>query len=542
MMLLFAAAISVLACRSDADVGRSLVEHDWLVQAWRSMLPSMNVISGQAAVATWADAAGAVDGVKDGKYAFHTGLEANPWWQVDLGEKKKIARIVVYNRLDYAPGLHNADNLLILMSDDGQSWTTLYDNEGKHFGGTKGAGPLDVVLATERPAARFVRLQIASPTPIFFHLDEVEIYDASEVRTNIALGRPADQSSISQWSRAKMSAWAGQKIKYPVGETIERGRLLAGDLQQHGVDVAWFEAEVEVICNELEKASDTSDKYAKALYFQARRVVRKLVFSNPAVNFDKLVLVKRFTQETYPDVCLNHMPWVSRPGGDICIVTLNGAAGEPTVENLLDGALGPGHVHGMDLSWDGKRIVFGYAKAKSSEPPAGWKDRRTNYDLRRTEEPTHIFEIGIDGGGPRQITDGEWSDLDPTYAPNGDIVFVSERCGCSLQCNEYDKDETSCNLYSCRPDGSKIRQLSVSKDGDYLPHTLDDGTIGYTRWEYQERGWAHIQSIWVIRPDGTGADALFKQHLNDPWSLEDVRSIPGGAVIGWLQSQRGTIR
>ena len=69
--------------------------------------------------------------------------------------------------------------------------------------------------------------------------------------------------------------------------------------------------------------------------------------------------------------------------------------------------------------------------------------------------------------------------------------------------------------------------MSVTKDGDYLPHTLDDGTIGYTRWEYQERGWANIQSLWTIRPDGTGADALFKQHFNDPWAVEDCRSLPG---------------
>jgi len=138
--------------------------------------------------------------------------------------------------------------------------------------------------------------------------------------------------------------------------------------------------------------------------------------------------------------------------------------------------------------------------------------------------------VNVDGANLRQITDGQWSDLDPTYAPNGDIVFVSERCGCSLQCNEYDKDETSCNLFVCNPDGSNIRWMSVSKDGDYLPHCLADGTIGYTRWEYQERGWAHVQSIWTIRPDGTGADALFKQHLNDPWALEDVRSIPGTEV------------
>ena len=97
-----------------------------------------------------------------------------------------------------------------------------------------------------------------------------------------------------------------------------------------------------------------------------------------------------------------------------------------------------------------------------------------------------------------------WSDLDPTYLPSGDMAFVSDRCECSLQCNEMDKDETSCNLYVMRPDGSRIRRLSVSKDGDYLPHALDDGTIGYTRWEYQERGWANVQSLWTIRPDGTG--------------------------------------
>ena len=35
-----------------------------------------------------------------------------------------------------------------------------------------------------------------------------------------------------------------------------------------------------------------------------------------------------------------------------------------------------------------------------------------------------------------------------------------------------------------RPDGSGIRRMSVNKDGDYLPHTLDDGSIAYLRWEY----------------------------------------------------------
>ena len=276
-----------------------------------------------------------------------------------------------------------------------------------------------------------------------------------------------------------------------------------------------------------------SDPTARAdLYREARWLARRVAFANPRLQFEKLLFVKRFTQETYPDVCLNHMPWVSRPGGDICVLTLAGPESAGEVRQILNGALGPGHVHGLDLWWDGERVVFGYAKAKSPEPPAGWLDRRTSFELRRSQEPTHLFEIGVDGQHLRQLTSGEWSDLDPTYLPSGDIVFVSERCGYSLQCNEYDKDETSTNLYVMRPDGSQLRRMSVTKDGDYLPHTLADGTVGYTRWEYQERGWANIQSLWFIRPDGTGADALFKQHFNDPWAVEDCRSIPGSTRLG----------
>jgi len=720
------------------------------------------------------DAAGAVDGVKNGRYAFHTGHEPNPWWQVDLGKRQAIGRVVVYNRLDYQPGLHNADNLLILTSDDEKTWTQVYDNQGRHFGGAtsgqplvvdftetkKGTGPiyattnaarrcphpgrsgkLDLSPFSPGPVeARFVRLQVRSARPIFFHLDEVEIYAAADPSPptplpasgargaglgitplpvsgargaglgitplpasgargagfgvgseNIALNRPARQSSLSIWSRgwnqagalltlgrakvflekdnpsglviggasvppervailreagktsiefavplegfpggfpaqlvspdgrtvplAPGSDWrivlpeelrlgfgtnrlslefiadrpleppvdlAVESVVFtpyrperrvvlqrelaasgtipveiqiahegaaavivsarqganrvregrvfyvqPVEETLSRAERLLADFRVAAPESLWLlrRRAAELVEHENNDGPDPAAR--EALCREARWLARRVAFMNPRLDFAELLFVKRFTQETYPDVCLNHMPWVSRPGGDICILRLAGPDSPGEVRNVLNGQLGPGHVHGMDLCWDADRVVFGYAKSRTDQPPAGWLDRRTNYDLRRTEEPTHIFEMGIDGQRLRQLTDGEWSDLDPTYLPNGDVAFISERCGCSLQCNEYDKDETSCNLYSMRPDGSGIRHMSVSKDGDYIPHALADGTIAYTRWEYQERGWAHIQSIWTIRPDGTGADALFKQHMNNPWALEGVRSIPG---------------
>ncbi len=317
----------------------------------------------------------------------------------------------------------------------------------------------------------------------------------------------------------------------PVAETLQRAQRLADDFRlAPSEELSTLQAKAESLATR-ERREGPDPVARQALYIEARWLAREVAMRNPRLDFDELFVVKRFTQESYPDVCLNHMPWVSRPGGDLCLVTLRSQPGQPRVRNLIDGQLGPGHVHGADLWFDADRVVFGYAKAKTDQPPEGWLDRRTNFELRRSEEPTHLFEIGTDGSGLRQLTEGQWSDLDPTYLPDGQIAFVSERCECSLQCNEYDKDETSCNLYVMHGDGDNIRQMSVSKDGDYLPHTLSDGSVVYTRWEYQERLWANIQSVWIIRPDGTGADALFKQHMNDPWALEDMRSIPGGKEL-----------
>ena len=151
-----------------------------------------------ATATTQADAAGAVDGVKDGKYAFHTGQEPNPWWQVDLGQSTPLARLVVYNRLDYAPGLHNADTLLVLTSDDGQTWTKRYDSQGTHFGGIFGPKPFRGGVRTRRESRGplSVRLQIPSPQPIFLHLDEVEVYGEADWRKiSLCTSRPIRAAS-----------------------------------------------------------------------------------------------------------------------------------------------------------------------------------------------------------------------------------------------------------------------------------------------------------------------------------------------------------
>lgn len=259
--------------------------------------------------------------------------------------------------------------------------------------------------------------------------------------------------------------------------------------------------------------------------------LRELAFANPALDFERLLFVKRFTQQSYADINVNHHAWGSRPGGDI--VLLEGfRPGEKWCETpLLAGRLGPGNVHGIDLDFDAGHIVFAYSRAQSNEPPPGWTVRQNTYDFHRTLDLLHLYEMRADGSDLRQITDGQWSDLNPCYLPDGAIAFESERCHFSLQCNEYDKDEPTTNLYSIRRDGTGLRRLSVTKDGDWYPRVLADGSLVYSHWEYHERGLMFPHPLWLIRPDGTGADNFAKQHLNYPLTLTVPRQIPDSDLV-----------
>jgi len=237
-----------------------------------------------------------------------------------------------------------------------------------------------------------------------------------------------------------------------------------------------------------------------------------------------LLFVKRYTQQSYTDINVNHLPWGSAPGGDVCVLSPLAPGG--VVKPLIAGRLGPGNVHGIDLSFDGKRILFAWSRAAGEDPPEGWTVRQNTLRLHQVTDVYHLYVMNTDGSDLKQLTRGPWSDLNPCWLPGGRIAFESERCGLELECNEMDKDEPTTNLFVCDGDGSSIRRLSVTKDGDWYPRVLHDGRIVYSHWEYHERDWSLMHPLWAINPDGTGADAWFKQHLNLPATLTVPRAVP----------------
>ncbi len=267
---------------------------------------------------------------------------------------------------------------------------------------------------------------------------------------------------------------------------------------------------------------------AQRQWLNARRVLRDALLQQPLLDIEQLLFIRRSAPHTVANITRAYS-WRYKPGGDLRI--LDGLQPDAPTRDLIDGRLGPGHVRGMDLGWDGTRIVFSYARQ------ADWPPRvdTTNYyvegthvwQLRQEQEPMRLYEIACDGSNLIQRThDPYWSDFEPTWTATGDIVFSSDRAGRSQQCGAFEYDHSSFNLYRLTADG-QIRLFTDSKDTDRYPHSLDNGLIAFTRWEYQERHFMEVHSVWTARPDGTAADALYKHHMPAPLGLRDVRSMPG---------------
>ncbi len=143
----------------------------------------------------------------------------------------------------------------------------------------------------------------------------------------------------------------------------------------------------------------------------------------------------------------------------------------------------------------------------------------------------HLYEIGIDGSGLRQLTQGPFDDMEPCYLPDGGIVFCSSRCKRFVPC-WYVQVAT---LYRCDMDGTNIRPLSSNIEQDNTPWVLPDGRILYTRWEYVDRSREHFHHLWSMNPDGT-SQMTYYGNLNPGNVFLDAKPIPGTSQILMVNS------
>lgn len=322
----------------------------------------------------------------------------------------------------------------------------------------------------------------------------------------------------------------------PLDVVLRRTKALVEDLKQmpETPDLSKHENQLK----DLQAVSSTvglEEVEARyELFEKTYRLRRKIAFSNPLLNFDKILFIKRH-RPTFNHMCDQYYGINALPGGGLYILS-DPFGDSPQVKDILkDSVVEKGRLKGHkltygsfvspDLSYDGKTILFAYVECR------GDKAHRHHTDSSKGHwhegRSYHIFRVNIDGMGLEQLTDGTWNDFDPCWLPNGRVVFISERRGGYLRCGRVCPTYT---LFDMNPDGSDIRCLSPHETNEWHPSVTNDGMIIYTRWDYMDRHGCTAHLPWITTPDGRDSRAVHgnftPRELRADMEL-DVRAIPG---------------
>jgi hypothetical protein len=155
------------------------------------------------------------------------------------------------------------------------------------------------------------------------------------------------------------------------------------------------------------------------------------------------------------------------PGGRLVKLEPPSADGKLTV--LTDAPMFTGaDIMSWDLSFDATRVVFS-ARLKG--------DRHY-----------HLWLMGVDGSNPRQLTEGDYDYVYPTFLPGQRIMFTSSKSveeGAKQFQDEYERQTTAqVGTMSVDPEvkGETLGPRNVSHR--VAPALMPDGSVLYTEWRH----------------------------------------------------------
>lgn len=508
------------------------IEKDWLLQEnYRT-----NQIRSGLIVPPEADASGGCDGVINGRWGFHTDNSDQPWWQVDLQAGQTVSRIQVWNRCDNDNSAANSSKILLLVSTDGQDWQTVYRHSAGTFFGKKDNKPLQVQLTNV--TTRFLRVQLEGKGAL--HLDEVEVF-GEHLGLNLALRKPAMQSSVSAWS------FDHRPIPDPnwserLGATLKHCAQLLAEPGQTPLSAEDRQALTKL--GQLAPGDITSEHYLEARWIQ-----RRLSLSNPLLDFDQLLVTKR-VPGSYSHMSDQYYGWWSRPGGGIFLLK-NFRTGPPQEENITAASFTvPGTFLRPTISYDGRKVLFAWAR---HYPDLAAEPDKLNKSKVPEDAFFHLFEMNLDGTGLRQLTRGKYDDLDGRYLPDDRLVFLSTRRGQALQVGPDYAQRTLENpalpdcyvrcggnaqrpvavytLHTMNADGTGLTAISPFEMFEWEPSIAHDGSILHARWDYIDRDNMPFMSLWAINPDGTNPRLVYKNYTRSPHCVFEPQAIPGSSKI-----------
>ena len=188
-----------------------------------------------------------------------------------------------------------------------------------------------------------------------------------------------------------------------------------------------------------------------------------------------------------------------------------------SVRTLLEDARGA--IRDPQVHYDGTKVLFSYRKGGTH-----------HYNL---------YEMNLDGTGLRQITQGDWDDVEPAYLPDGGIVFCSTRCKRYVLCWLA----PVAVLFRCNADGSGLRQLSSNSVPENTPAVSAGRPDPVHALGYVNRDAVSFHHLWTMNPDGTGVMVVLRQHASGRRLHRcpaDPRHVQGGVCRFRLSRPTGT--
>lgn len=293
----------------------------------------------------------------------------------------------------------------------------------------------------------------------------------------------------------------GVPLKTRIREEIQWARDLAARIPgDHSRELA------ELVAVERQAARGEGEE--QGLYLAVREAKRTLLFSNPALDFDEILLVdmpypqgSEWRHETR-----HRLGYMAVPGGRLLV--LKGLHPGGTVRQLMPQPPLHGSFWRPDLSFDAQKVLFCFKP--------------------HNEKSFHLYEINVDGSGLRQLTDGPYDDVDPVYLPDGHLLFPTTRGNNYVRCMP---PTNSFELARADADGRNLYIISQSNEPDYLPSVMNDGRVVYTRWEYTDKPLWRAQGLWTLHPDGTQVVTFWGNQSVWPDLMKDARAIPGSRRV-----------
>ena len=345
----------------------------------------------------------------------------------------------------------------------------------------------------------------------------------------------------------------------PTDVVLRRTAALLADIRAKPTapDLSGAVAELEDLLAIADAVAVSEVLLRYELFEEVCKLRRRIAFSNPLLDFDEIVFIKRHGS-LYSHMVDQFYGMTAQPGGGLYVLA-DAFSENPQVRDVLaDAVVERGHLEGQklsggpsrkwdisfydnaaslrgeetkggaflspDLSFDGEQILFAYAECRGSREHLAHTDfSRGHWDEGRCY---HVFKVNVDGSGLEQLTDGTFNDFDPCWMPSGRIIFNSERCGGYLRCGRVCPTYT---LHDMAADGSDIRRLSFHETHEWHPSVSHGGRVLYTRWDYVDRWSSAAHMPWVMMPDGRDPRAIqgnYTDRMTRPDMEVDVRAIP----------------